>query len=407
MIKLQPYSKDAFIHRTEVDLIQGKFNQYLESGGREKPPKAILFRGERGFGKSWLCFHLHRTILPGISSAITSLYIALFPLPDEYWDDLCKNEWAIAKLSEKVEKRASEKTCERLMKWVCEQLNIPYPNDPTLLELRRALVSGVESKFTGIQTLVLILDSVFEADWELLELIEENMLAPLAELPNVFFIMTGRGRPYPWISPGLRTEMKEETLKDFPVEQLTRGNRQVAELSGGSPLVGYALMQQTDDPIRALDEVAEYFLEVIPPSLERRRLRDAFEAFCVLDEFREGEMEIMLKAYYEAKKQPMPPYSIREVRDDLLKTYLFRWEGGGFRVDASLRNVLKNYLKHHQPELWRRLNCAAYKIYLDYAEKYSQYRKEYEELAMPYREVLEKAGTLAECEKTRIAAQPA
>ena len=149
---------------------------------------------------------------------------------------------------------------------------------------------------------------------------------------------------------------------------------------------------QADDPIRALDEVADYLLEVIPPSLGRRRLRDAFEAFCVLDEFREGEMETMLKAYYETKRQPMPPYPIRDVRDDLLKTYLFRWEGGGFRVDTSLRNVFQNYLKYNQPELWQQLNYAAYKIYLSYAEKYTQYRKEYEELAAPYKAVLDTAG---------------
>lgn len=400
MITLQPYSRDVFIHRSEVDLIQGKFRQFIESGGREGPPKAILFRGERGFGKTWLCFHLHRTVLPDISTNIASLYIALFPLPKEYQKDLKDREWVIP------ETPKPEETCKSLMAWACGQLGIPYPNDPTLLELRRALVGGVEAKFIGVNALVLILDSVFEADWKLLETVEENMLAPLAELPNFFFIMTGRGRPYPWISPILRMGMKEKTLKDFPIEQLIRGNRQIAELSGGSPLVGYALMQ-TDDPVRALDEVAEYLLEVIPPSLERRRLRDAFEAFCVLEEFREGEMEVMLKAYYEAKKQPLPPNPIREVRDDLLKTYLFRWEGGGFRVDASLKNVLQNYLKHHQPELWRHLNCAAYKIYLSYAEKYSQYRKEYENLAAPHKAVLEAAGTLTECEQTRVVAQPA
>lgn len=403
MITLQPYSRESFIHRSEVDLIQGKFKQFLESGGKEGPPKAILFRGERGYGKTWLCFHLHRTILPDFPN-LTSLYIALFRLPAEYTLEE-KEEWVIPAAAQQ-ETLQPEKICISLMTWICEQLEIPYPHDPTLIEARRALVGGVESKFTETRALVLILDSVFEADWELLETVEENMLAPLAELPNVFFIMTGRGRPYPWISPALRLGMEEETLKGFPIGQLTRGNKQIDDLSGGSPLVGYALMQ-TDDPIRALDEVAEYLLEVIPPSLERRRLRDAFEAFCVLDEFREGEMEVMLKAYYEAKKQVMPPYPIRDVRDDLLKTYLFRWEGGGFRVDASLRNVLQNYLKHHQPELWTQLNCAAYKIYLSYAERYQQYQTEYERLAAPYKSVLEASGALTECEKTIVTAQPA
>jgi hypothetical protein len=398
MIELKPYSRDAFIHRSEVDLIQGKFKQFFESGGRESPPKAILFRGERGFGKSWLCFHLHRTILPQFSN-LTSLYIALSSLPKEY--DTVEGEWVIP------QEPKPEETCKDLMVWVCDQLKIPYPNDPTLLEARRALVGGVETKFTSANALVLILDSVFEADWDLLETVEQNFLAPLAELSNVFFIMTGRGRPYPWISPALRVGMEEETLKDFPIEKLTRGNRAIEEMSGGSPLVSYALLQ-SDDPVRALDEVAGYLLEVIPPTLERRRVREAFEALCVLDEFREGEMEVMIQAYCQARGEPVPQKSIRDLRDDLLKTYLFRWEGGGFRVDASLRNVLQQYLKHHQPDLWKQLNCAAYKIYLSYAEKYQQYRQEYERLAKPFKEALSDAnGALAECEKTIQMVQPA
>ncbi len=396
MITLQPYYKETFIHRSEVDLIRGKFRQFIESGGREGPPKAILFRGERGFGKSWLCFHLHRTVLPEFPN-ISSLYMALFRLPKEYKTE--DGEWVIP------ETPKPEETCKDLMTWTCQQLEIPYPNDPTLIEARRALVGGVEEQFTGTRALVLLLDSVFEADWDLLETVEQNMLAPLAEIPNVFFIMTGRGRPYPWISPALRMGMEEETLKDFPIDQLTKDER-IIKFSGGSPLVAYALMQ-VDDPVKALNEVAEYLLDVIPPSLERRRLRDAFEALCVLDEFREGEMETMLKAYYEAKGQPLPPYPVRDVRDDLLKTYLFRWEGGGFRIDVSLRNVLQNYIKHHQPELWRELNCAAYKIYLSYAGKYPQYQQEYQILAAPYKTALEMAGALAECEKTMLTVQPA
>lgn len=397
MIKLKPYSKESFIHRSEVDLVQGKFKQFVESGGMKLPPKAILFRGERGFGKTWLCFHIHRTVLPEISSSIISLYMALFPLPEEY--DLGKGEWVLPKTG------VPEEACRNLVIWICDQLQISYPKEPTLIEARQMLVEGVEAKVKESGALVLILDSVFEADWELLEIVEHNMIAPLAEIPNVFFIMTGRGRSYPWISPALRTAMKEETLGNFPIEQLTKENKTIADLSGGNPLVAYVLLQ-VDDPVAALDEVVGYLLDVVPPSsIERRYARNAFEALCVLDEFREVEMEKMLEAYYQFKGESIPQKSIRDLRDDLLKTYLFQWRGGGFRLDISLRNVLRNYLIYHQPDLWIHLNCTAYQIYRLYAQKYSQYRIEYEKLAEPYRKTLNNNGVLAECEKTMATEQ--
>lgn len=393
MIVLKPYSPEEFIPRSEVELIRGMFRQWTESGGRRMPPKAVLFRGERGFGKTWLSLHFHRAVFKEFDN-VESLYIALFPLPPEYLADMKEKEWVVPQTSQ------YEETCVELMTWICEQYKIEYPRNPTLVEVRRAVVAGLEKEFQQSRFLVLILDSVFETDWQLLEMVEQNVLAPLAELANVMFIMTGRGRPYPWISPSLRVGMKEQMLKDFPIDRLTEQNAKAAELSGGSPLVG-AYLVQVDDPVRALDQVANYLLEVIPSSLDRKRLREAFEALCVLDEFREGEMEIMLAAYYRSKEKDMPRDSaaVRDVRDDLLKTYLFRWEGGGFQVDASLKHVLRNYLKYQHPQLWRDLNCAAYKIYIDFARNYKQFEKAYEELAIPFKNALETSNALTECEE--------
>lgn len=400
---LQPYSDEKFVDRdAEANLIKGILQQLVESVGKISRTRAILFRGERGFGKTWLCMHLHRTVLKAFP--VKSLYLALFPLPAEYREDLQSEEWVIP------EKPQHEETCNQLMRWVCDRLQIPYPKDPTTIEIQRALVGGVEDKFKQSHFLVLILDSVFEADWNLLEVIERDLLAPLAELPNVLFIMTGRGKPYPWISPALRMGMQEKSLGVLTPEDIEKlknkqapsarmGAEKLYELGGGSPLVS-SLLLQVDDPIQALDDVADYLLEVVPPGLNRRRLRDVFESLCVLDEFREGEMEVMLNAYYRARSASRPLVSVRDVRDELSRTYLFRWEGSGFRVDESLRTVLRGYLKHRQLELWKQLNCAAYKIYAEFARNYAQYKDEYEKLAKPYKDALESAHVWTECEKT-------
>ncbi len=203
-------------------------------------------------------------------------------------------------------------------------------------------------------------------------------------------MITGRGRPYPWISPALRLGLDEQTLENFPVEKMPGITPHAIEVSGGSPLVAFMLMQTNNS-----SEVVDYLLEVVPASLERKRIREAFEALCVLDEFREGEMETLLKTYYEAEEVPMPANSIREVRDDLIKTYLLRWDGGGFKVDRSLRAVLKDYLQTQKPNLWQALNRAAYGLYTGFAEKYPQYREAYLNLAIPYQAEIDRAGKSA------------
>jgi hypothetical protein len=286
-----------------------------------------------------------------------------------------------------------------------------------MAEIRSALVTGIERSFKHSRLLVLILDSVFEADWNLLEVIERNLLAPLAELPNVLFIMTGRGMPYPWVSPVLRMGLQEKQLGGIDLEKLGQfktvhapdsvmDTKELADLAGGSPLVGYLLLQDNNST-QTLGRVADYLLEVVPAGLDRKRLREAFEALCVLDEFREGEMEVMLRTYYKIKGEPVPPVSIRDMRDDLLKTYLFRWEGSGFKVDASLRNVLRSYLKISEKELWQGLNCSAYQIYAGFAQKYPQFQTEYTNLAEPFRANLEATNFWSECEKLHLAAAKA
>ncbi len=403
---LPPYTKEKFVDRHgEVGLVTDAVRQLQNPGGKQQGPKAIVFRGERGLGKTWLAFHLNRTALNDLKAV--TLYLAFYPLPREYRDDLRENECIV------VQDSSTENTCLELMKWVCQKLGIAAPRDASLVEARRALIGGVQPIFTQSKVLVIILDAVYEAAWEFVEAVEENFLAPLADLPNTLFVMTGRGRPYPFVSPIFRTRLVECTVEELPkqnLEDLMRAYPPVSDLDserltalgGGSPLVGYLLLQ-AHDPVQELDSIVDYLLGAAPPELNRQRLRESFEALSVLEVFRENEMDVIVKEYYRIKSnrptRPLEalPVPVRQLRDELLKTNLFYWVDDGFRIDGSLRIVLNNYLKRNQNGLWLGLNCAAYRIYSGYAEKYPRYQSDYEALALPYKNILESARAWEAC----------
>lgn len=196
------------------------------------------------------------------------------------------------------------------------------------------------------------------------------------------------------------TELPMDRLAEFkdkfpPVTDIDI--KKLSDLGGRSPLVSYLLLQ-AQDHLQALDSIADYLLEVAPPGSNHKRIREAFEALCLLDQFREGEMDVMLKEYYRLIQTPssaapdLALISSRKIRDELLSTNLFFWEGDGYRIDVSLRTVLRNYLRISQNPLWVGLNRAANEIYTGYAENFPQYKSDYQKLAQTYKDALVEAN---------------
>jgi len=284
----------------------------------------------------------------------------------------------------------------------------------------------------------LILDSVFETNWSFLDHLERYLLAAFAALPRVLIVMTGRGRPYLWKSPYLRTEREEQSLTPFSTEQvaeqirrslsnaphlppvvagmsdeaLTRFAQRVIDLGGGYPLtnelLASAFVRQALDRLPEvenleqaldretinadiLDAVARRLLEVVPEE-RRDRLREAFDALCVLKEgFRENEMPYLLAALRNTQPEGSA-YTIaamRELRDRLIETNLVRWQDKRYVLDEAVRTVLEQYLKLQRRDVWRRLHACAADLYATWAQKYPGSRGYYDQRAAYHRGVLE------------------
>jgi hypothetical protein len=437
------YRPDLFVNREqEIETVNRALQNIARGGGDAEQVRTIVFRGERGLGKSWLALHLHRSVLKDEALPdyrIMSLLISLAPPPERL--TVGEQEWHIddADKIAQGDEQHYEQLLQKLVAWVAEQLNIVRAPYAPVRDLSAWLAQDVKQKLESEPHLVicLILDSVFETNWSFLDHLERYLLAAFAALPRVLIVMTGRGRPYLWKSPYLRTERDEQSLTPFSVEQvveqirrslsnapdlppavaglsdeaLTRLAQRVIDLGGGYPLTNellasafvrqaldrmagdesleQALDRETIDA-RVLEDVANLLLEVVPGD-RRHRLREAFDALCVLkDGFRENEMPYLLAELRNTKPEGSA-YSIsamRELRDRLLETNLVRWQDKRYVLDEAVRTVLEQRLKLQRKDVWRRLHECAADLYATWAQKYPGSRGYFDQRAVYHRSIL-------------------
>ncbi|MCS6937771.1 MAG: hypothetical protein NZM94_00790 [Roseiflexus sp.] len=371
------YRSGLFVNReTEIELVMDALQGI--ANGKTEQARTIVFRGERGLGKSWLVLHLHRHVLreeaPRLlpQRRIVSFLINLTPPVNRGTGETAlAGEWHItseeALLIASKDEQSFEPVLRRLLNWLAEQLEVVRAPFAPVRDLSAWLAMDVRQKLDKEPNLVicLILDSVFETNHAFLDVLERYVLAALAALPRVLIVMTGRGRPYLWKSPYLRAERDEQPLSPFKddhvidqirrtfretsdlpeaVNQLsdaafTRLAQRVIETGGGYPLTNHllamALVRRAfdmlpDDQRNNAERLAEVLdqtpinveileqvadrLLEVVPADDRHTLREAFEALCVLKDGFRENEMPYLLAARRNGKPEEPEYALPEMR---------------------------------------------------------------------------------------------
>jgi hypothetical protein len=255
----------------------------------------------------------------------------------------------------------------------------PSPIQASETENLEVLTDALVSDVRRVGAAILLFDHTSESPPDLLGLLEEQCLAPLAVLPKVLIVLAGRGE-YHWKSVELRFKSEEYDLQNFDLsctqEQLEKQVDQPALsaedihlLSAGYPWSNY-ILGTTASRVAALDKCANFLLSGLPISANDRAY---METLCVLRAFVDEMVPNMLAAYFDDPNRLTTGYrQCREIRQALTGTTLVKWveESGGYVIDEALSHVLENLLYERDRPKWIRLHTAACNLYKEWVDKY-------------------------------------
>ena len=379
LIEVLDYNPDLFVNRlNEIKKVIEK-NILLIENGKLQPgeSRTIIFTGNRGVGKSWLLKQIKTKINENFKNNVKTFSFNLVDLEaNEAWQtDKILNDFYTTLFPGETLKEAS------------------------LNELSRLVMDKIRSEL-GDSIIVLLIDHVFEANWNLLEKLDDYFLGPIISQPNTLVILAGRGRVYPWQTPELSVNAHIYKLEPFDTECVERLNKklkeagkitirnnnidEISDASKGYPLAAYALARY--DKVK-LNEIIDLHLRIIQDKQKRETIKERLEALAVLEYFDEEQIPDMLGAYYGTKEYADWKYGqSRKVRTELFEIGLIRWEDehSGFVICEPIKSLLKWRLQDQTPEKYVTLHKKAIKIYENIKDKAKQERQQKWESKIEY-----------------------
>jgi len=386
-IQRPSFDTTAFVGRSdetigrskEVNLILTKAKKLCD--GEEVEKRVTVFSAETALGKTWLLCQIAHELSIGPCPDRMKIYRLDPPDKASITDDFDATKETKRVLAEFAADVWGEKI---------QEVSLP--------ELSRKVMDVTKERL-GRYSLVLFVDAVFEADWNFLELFEEHLLGPLAIIPNVLIVLSGRGRKFPWSTPELRFRADFHDLHPFNLDdtrvQIERLDRPglaasdsvdvIQEIGQGVPGATVWLVQDNDflktqNP-ETLDAILNHFLESVSaePDNNRTKIRGYIEALCVLRAFDDDRLSKFIQVYGQATGSSVAGVAVSHgvsvnIQKILVNEALaqYKSEEGAYILDKYLAKLAEEYLRRKNPSLWKLLHTTAIDLYAEWVTKYER-----------------------------------
>ncbi len=296
--------------------------------------------------------------------------------------------------------------------WLLKELERCLSNcvNPYFVDLSECEIDTIKAQISVQQRpLVLLIENIEATKESQLDELLEQVLSPLVQERNALIVLVERGRPHYWSDPAFREKSDERDLEPFGSvyieeqvqKQVPKAIVNIADiesLGGGYPGSTYALARYLPQKMTALEHCVTLLLQGVPKDLQ-----PYFEALSVLRAFDETRIMPLLRAYSPGFVSQTQNYAARrKVREQLVNTTLAHWneDAKGYVLDEPLRLVVEAALHERDFELWARLHCVAHELYTEWAKKYKQSSEWWAEEKQYHADCLEKAGrNPADCPK--------
>lgn len=252
-----------------------------------------------------------------------------------------------------------------------------------------------QEKSNGVRSITVFFDETEYADVELIDWLEEWVIAPLVQIKHCVVVWTAR-RPWRWKRPEIKRRLTSEELKvfdpDMVKEQIRSESKKpdlvlelfksVHTLTGGHPLASYIVISKLDVlanqgekvtpetfrdfEAKLIEEIFDRFInEYTLSRLDSNDVKIACKFIALVRSFDSTMLRRILNACAGDLFAPWEQEDFGDLIVRMKRTQLLVWDNGN-AIDPSLRHIIQKYFMALDKSTFINANRTALKVYEDW-----------------------------------------